>query len=95
MEPFVGPLDPDTMSNPTRLPSRSESEDKVLEFQVNGMTCGGCARAITNAVESVDAAATVQVDLAAKRVTIDPAADTAKLQSAIEDAGYEVQRRAG
>ena len=65
----------------------------MFDFQVNGMTCGGCARAVTNAVESVDAAANVQVDLAAKRVTVDSTADAAKIRSAIEDAGYDVERR--
>ena len=66
----------------------------MLDFQVNGMTCGGCARAVTNAVKSVDAAANVQVDLAAKRVTVESAADAAKVRSAIEEAGYEVERLA-
>lgn len=66
----------------------------MLDFQVNGMTCGGCARAVTNAVKSVDAAANVQVDLAAKRVTVESAADATKVQSAIEQAGYDVERLA-
>lgn len=66
----------------------------MLEFQVNGMTCGGCARAVTNAVKTVDAAATVQVDLAAKCVTVETAAEAERVQSAIEEAGYEVERRA-
>ncbi|MFN3727445.1 MAG: heavy-metal-associated domain-containing protein [Allosphingosinicella sp.] len=65
----------------------------MFDFQVNGMTCGGCARAVTNAVKSVDAAANVQVDLAAKRVTVDSTADAAKIRSAIEEAGYDVERR--
>ena len=66
----------------------------MFDFQVNGMTCGGCARAVTNAVKSVDSAAEVQVDLAAKRVTVESSADAAKVRSAIEEAGYEVERPA-
>ena len=67
----------------------------MLAFQVNGMTCGGCARAVTNAIKSVDDAATVQVDVAARRVAVESAAaDAAKLQLAIEEAGYEVERLA-
>ena len=66
----------------------------MLDFQVNGMTCGGCARAVTNAVKSVDSGADVQVDLAAKRVTVESAADPAKIRSAIEEAGYDVGRLA-
>lgn len=66
----------------------------MLAYQVNGMTCGGCARAVTNAIKSVDAAANVEVDLTAKRVTVDSAADAVNLQAAIEEAGYEVERLA-
>lgn len=66
----------------------------MFDFQVNGMTCGSCARAVTNAVKSVDAAADVQVDLATKRVTVESAADAAEVQSAIEEAGYDVERLA-
>lgn len=66
----------------------------MLEFRVDGMTCGGCARAVTNAVKSVGDAATVQVDLASKLVTVGTAADAAKVQSAIEEAGYQVERLA-
>ena len=66
----------------------------MLDFQVNGMTCGGCARAVTNAVKSVDAAAEVQVDLFSKRVTVESTADATKIRSAIEEAGYDVERLA-
>lgn len=66
----------------------------MLAYQVNGMTCGGCARAVTNAIKSVDAAAHVEVDLAANRVTVDSAADAVNLQAAIEEAGHEVERLA-
>jgi copper chaperone len=69
-------------------------EDEMLEFRVDGMTCGGCARAVTNAVKSVDDAAAVQVDLASKLVTVGTAADAAEVQSAIEGAGYDVERLA-
>lgn len=66
----------------------------MLAYQVNGMTCGGCARAVTNAVKTVDESAIVQVDLASARVTVESSADAAKIQSAIEEAGYEVERLA-
>ncbi len=66
----------------------------MLAYQVNGMTCGGCARAVTNAVKTVDESAIVQVDLASRRVTVESSADAAKIQSAIEEAGYEVERLA-
>ena len=63
----------------------------MITFSVLGMTCGGCARAVTNAVQRVDSDASVEVDLAAKKVAINSSADPAQLSEAIEEAGYEVR----
>jgi copper chaperone len=59
----------------------------LLTFDVPDMDCGSCVRAITAAVHRLDAAASVDADLAAKRVRIgtDSALDFAK---AIEAAGF-------
>lgn len=34
-----------------------------MEFTVNGMTCGHCALAVTNAVRNIDPNSIVEVDL--------------------------------
>jgi copper chaperone CopZ len=47
-------------------------------------------KAVTEAVRSVDPAATVAVTLAQSRVDIDSAADVMRLRAAIVEAGYEV-----
>lgn len=61
----------------------------MIVFQVPDMTCGHCAKAITEAVRQTDAAAVVQVDLAEKRVRIDTArAAATALADAIRSAGY-------
>jgi copper chaperone len=59
-------------------------------FDVQGMTCGHCARAVTEAVKRVDAAAQVQVDLTAGQV--DVKSDTARepIAAAIREEGYKV-----
>lgn len=62
----------------------------MITFKVQGMTCGGCARAVTNAVKQVDPAAAVAVDLGAKTVAVTSSASSDRLQRAIEEAGYEV-----
>jgi copper chaperone len=59
-------------------------------FQVQGMTCGHCVRAVTQAVQSVDPAAEVKVDLASGRVQVQSASDPAAIARAIEDEGYKV-----
>jgi copper chaperone len=40
----------------------------AITLQVDGMSCGHCIRAVTNAITALDGAAKVEVDLAAKRV---------------------------
>ena len=35
----------------------------MMRFRVEGMTCGGCARAVTDAVKGVDASAEVTTDV--------------------------------
>lgn len=57
-------------------------------FKVQGMTCGSCARRVTRAVESVDAGATVAVDLARSTVDVKTAADADAIAAAITAAGY-------
>ena len=57
----------------------------MIAFEVNDMTCGHCVRAITEAVQSADNGARVQVDLATHRVQIEPvAAQASALLHAIQ-----------
>ena len=59
-------------------------------FQVQGMSCGHCANAVTQAVKSVDPAAEVKVDLASGRVDVASDGDHRAIAKAIEDEGYAV-----
>jgi copper chaperone CopZ len=60
----------------------------MMELNVENMTCGGCVRHVTKSVQSIDANAKVEVDLAAKRVRVDSGADVQAVVAAIADAGY-------
>lgn len=66
----------------------------MVQFHVAGMTCGGCARSVTNAVKGIDADATVNVDLATKLVAVDTKAEAGAIADAIRKAGYDVETRA-
>lgn len=82
-------LDLPTVASLTMASLNPMTEPTVIAFDVKDMTCGHCARAITQAVQAADPAAQVSVDLALKRVQVEPgAADAARLQQAIADAGY-------
>ncbi|MEX3937786.1 heavy-metal-associated domain-containing protein [Paraburkholderia phymatum] len=61
----------------------------MIAFEVNDMTCGHCAGAITEALKAVDGGAQITVDPAKHRVTIESTdVDPNKLRDAIADAGY-------
>ena len=59
-------------------------------FQVQGMSCGHCAGAVTEAVKSVDPQAEVKVDLATGKVEVQSGQDRAAIARAIEEEGYKV-----
>jgi copper chaperone len=60
-----------------------------MEFQVNDMSCGGCARSITNSVKQVDPAASVDVDIAQKTVKVTSSVSPETVLNAISEAGYD------
>lgn len=62
----------------------------MVELKVEGMSCQHCVSSVTQAVQAVDQAASVKVDLAAGRVSVETSAARDALAAAIEDAGYTV-----
>jgi copper chaperone len=60
-------------------------------FKVQGMSCGHCIRAITQAVQARDQAADVQVDLAAGEVRVASRLAEEQVLEAIREEGYQVQ----
>ncbi|PRA30626.1 MULTISPECIES: heavy-metal-associated domain-containing protein [Pseudomonas] len=59
-------------------------------FNVEGMTCGHCVRAVTQAVQSQDPAAEVKVDLAAKQVSVQSQLSAEVIAGLIREEGYTV-----
>jgi copper chaperone len=59
-------------------------------FQVEGMSCGHCVSAVTQAVKSVDPGAEVKVDLGSGQVEVQSESDRAELAQAIQEEGYTV-----
>lgn len=66
---------------------------KTLILDVPGITCDHCARAVEDAVASVEGVASACVDLASGTVRVsldDPTDQTADLREAILRAGFQV-----
>ena len=60
------------------------------QFQVQGMTCGHCERAVTNAIQQLDPQAQVRIDRAQNRVDVDSSQPREALAAAIAEEGYQV-----
>ena len=60
-------------------------------FSVQGMSCGHCVKAITNAVQAKDPAANVRVDLAAKEVGVESSLSPEQVIEVISEEGYPVK----
>ena len=60
-------------------------------FSVEGMTCGHCVRAVTQAVQAKDPAASVKVDLAAKEVGVESRLSPDEVISLISEEGYSAK----
>jgi Cu+-exporting ATPase len=76
------------------IPTMSTKEENSMSttFDVQKMTCGGCASHVAKAVKLVEPGAEVKVDLATGKVDVSPAPkDAAAVVKAITDAGYPAQ----
>ena len=60
-------------------------------FDVQGMTCGHCERAVTQAVKSLDPAAQVKIDRPAGKVEVQTTQPREQVAKAIDEEGYAVQ----
>jgi copper chaperone len=60
-------------------------------FQVQGMSCGHCVGAVTEAVKSLDPQAEVKIDLASGKVEVESQQERGAIARAIEEEGYKVE----
>ena len=57
---------------------------------VEGMTCGHCERAVTNALVRLDPQAKVSIDRSTKEVKVNSQQPRSELAQAVEEEGYSV-----
>ncbi|WP_309675288.1 cation transporter [Pseudomonas sp.] len=60
-------------------------------FNVQGMSCGHCVKAITQALQAKDPSASVRIDLAAKEVGVESALSADQVIAVITEEGYEAK----
>ncbi|HEV2545707.1 MAG TPA: heavy metal-associated domain-containing protein [Stellaceae bacterium] len=61
---------------------------EARRLAISGMTCNGCAAAVTRVLSRVPGVASVEVDLAGARAAVAGTADPQDLLRAIAAAGY-------
>lgn len=59
-----------------------------MEFHVENMTCGGCARGVTRAIQALDANAKVIADPPSCKVTVETTATQEQVAEALTEAGF-------
>ncbi|GAB6388182.1 heavy-metal-associated domain-containing protein [Stutzerimonas marianensis] len=62
----------------------------MRSFQVTGMTCAHCERAVTQAIKAREPGAVVQVDLERGIVEVEGELSEQAIREAIEEEGYKV-----
>lgn len=59
-----------------------------MQFHLEDMVCGGCARTVTKAIQSVDANAKVVADPPSHKVEVQTSAAREQIVAALREAGF-------
>lgn len=59
-----------------------------MNFHIDNMACGGCARSVTRAIQSVDPDARIDTDPPSRLVKVDTAASQEQIVAALREAGF-------
>ncbi|WP_394212383.1 heavy-metal-associated domain-containing protein [Psychrobacter piscatorii] len=62
-----------------------------MKLWITNMNCGGCARGVTAIIHDIDSNAKVDMDLAAKMVSIETIASTEQMTAALAKGGFPAQ----
>ena len=59
-----------------------------MQFRIEDMTCGGCAKSVTAAITSVDPGAKVEANPSARTVKVETSASEDQILRVLDQAGY-------
>lgn len=66
----------------------TRNKEVLMQFHIEGMTCGGCARSVTKAITSLDQDARVEADPTSRTVKTDTSMSSAEILGVLAEAGY-------
>jgi copper chaperone len=64
------------------------TKEFMMQFHIENMTCGGCARGVTRAIQDVDPDASVTTDPPTRSVKVETTASESEIVSALNGAGF-------
>ncbi|UDF04072.1 heavy-metal-associated domain-containing protein [Asticcacaulis sp. AND118] len=59
-----------------------------MQFHIDDMTCGGCARSVSRAIVALDSEAQVSADTKARTIEVETTAKVEDIQAALASAGF-------
>ncbi|KAF0116122.1 MAG: putative heavy metal transport/detoxification protein [Rhodobacteraceae bacterium] len=65
-----------------------------MQFHIQNMTCFGCARSVTAAIQSIDRTAVVKADPENRKIDVETSAARAEIEAVLAEAGYPATARA-
>ncbi|HWK32540.1 MAG TPA: heavy-metal-associated domain-containing protein [Hyphomicrobium sp.] len=66
----------------------SHEQEILMQFDIQNMSCGGCVRSVTKAIQSVDPLATVTPDLLNRNIKVLSQQSREAFEAALAKAGY-------
>lgn len=66
-----------------------------MKFHIANMTCSGCVRTVTRAIQSLDAKAVVTADVASRTIEVTTSATREGIEAALAKASYPAHFIAG
>ena len=64
----------------------------MLRLHIPDMSCGGCAKGVTRAVQEAAPAAKIEIELSSRDLVVDGPADEAGILAALKKSGFEARR---
>lgn len=62
-----------------------------MQFLIENMTCGGCVRGVTRAIQAVDPNAEIKADPPSRKLEVITTASRQEVETALEEAGFPSQ----
>ncbi|MFD0929974.1 heavy-metal-associated domain-containing protein [Methylophilus glucosoxydans] len=63
-------------------------KELMMEFHIENMTCGGCARGVTSAIKAIDPEASITTDPPTRTVKVETSVAKDEIVAALVDAGF-------